>query len=123
MSSLPLGAARYFRSAIFSSVPRGQKRDHRLRSDVWSRIHVLDGALALIAADNDQRKAARGPAREGDQIVHAGELVDVEPGILHHIEPVGADVRFVVHLYRMPPRDLLRNDLARWENEGGRPQS
>lgn len=121
MSSLPLGAARYFRSAIFSSVPRGQKRNHRLRSDVWSRIHVLDGALALIAADSGQSRRRGLP--EPDQIVHAGELLDVEPGILHHLEPVGDDVRFVVHLYRVPPRDLSRNELARWENEGGRAQS
>jgi tellurite resistance-related uncharacterized protein len=107
MSSLPLGAARYFRSAIFSTVPRGQKRDHRLRFDVWSRIHVLDGALALVA----------GKASQGN-VVHAGELLDVEPGVLHHLEPLGSDVRFVVHLYRVAP-DSTRADIARWENEGG----
>jgi tellurite resistance-related uncharacterized protein len=107
MSSLPLGATRYFRSEVFSTVPQGQKRDHRLRCDVWSRIHVLDGALTLVA-----EKSVLG------NVVHAGELVDVAPGMLHHLEPSASDLRFVVHLYRVVP-DSTRNDLARWENEGG----
>jgi tellurite resistance-related uncharacterized protein len=108
MSSLPLGATRYFRSGVFSTVPRGQTRDHRLRFDVWSRIHVLDGALTLVAG-----KGGAG------NVAHAGELLDVEPGMLHHLEPVASDLRFVVHLYRVPS-DATRNDVARWENEGGK---
>lgn len=110
MSSMPLGAARYFRSAIFSAIPPGQKREHTLRRDVWSRIRVLAGALTVVTGRNRNSKA-----------VHAGELLDVEPGVPHHLEPsAGSGVEFVVHLYRVCP-DTTRDDVARWENEGGSP--
>jgi mannose-6-phosphate isomerase-like protein (cupin superfamily) len=109
MSSLPLGAARYFRSAIFSAIPPGQEREHTLREDVWSRIRVLAGALTVVSGRN--RKSA----------LRAGELLDVEPGVPHHLEPSESGVKFVVHLYRVWP-DTTRDDVARWENEGGSPQ-
>lgn len=110
MSSLPLGAARYFRSAIFSAVPRGLEREHTLRMDVWSRIRVLDGALTVVTGPSGTSNA-----------LHAGELLDVEPGVPHHLEPSGPAVKFVLHLYRVWP-DTTRDDVARWENEGGSPQ-
>lgn len=110
MHSLPLGAARYFRSAVFSAVPPGQRREHTLRSDVWSRIRVLEGSLTVVAARERSRS-----------VVRAGELLDVEPGVPHHLESSGSEVSFVVHLYRVWP-DGMRNDVARWENEGGSPQ-
>lgn len=110
MSSLPLGASRYFRSAIFAAVPRGQEREHTLRQDVWSRIHVLDGSLTVVSGRYRKRQRLR-----------AGELADLEPGVSHHLEASGPDLQFVVHLYRVWP-DTTRDDLARWENEGGSPQ-
>lgn len=108
MATLPLGALRYFQSGVFSAIPRGQHRDHRLRFDVWSRIRVLDGTLSLV--------------RRGGlpSVAHAGELLDVEPGLTHHLEAAGPDLKFVVQLYRTRP-DTTRIDVARWENEGGSP--
>lgn len=110
MSSLPLGAVRYFRSAIFSAIPPGQEREHTLRQDVWSRIRVLAGALTVVTGR--QRK---------NNALHAGEVLDVEPGVPHHLERAGTGLKFVVHLYRVWP-DTTRDDVARWENEGGSPQ-
>jgi quercetin dioxygenase-like cupin family protein len=107
MHSLPLGAVRYFRSEVFSAVPHGQYREHSLRYDVWSRIRVLDGALTMVTRGKKPR-----------EIVHAGDLFDVEPGVPHHLEAVGPSVSFVVDLYRVWP-DTMRIDIARWENEGG----
>lgn len=109
--TLPLGAACYFRSDIFSAVPHGQRRDHALRWDVWSRIRVLDGALRVITL---------APARD-DVLLRSGDLFDVQPGVCHHLESAGPGVNFVVHLYRVFP-DTTRGDIARWENEGGRVQ-
>ena len=111
MPSLPLGASRYFRSAVFSTVPRGQRRDHSLRFDVWSRIRVLDGSLKLVRGQDGQTN-----------VVRAGELVDVEPGMLHHLEPAEAELKFVVHLYRVAP-DSTREAVSRWEDEGGSVQN
>ena len=109
MATLPLGALRYFQSGVFSGIPPGQHRDHSLRFDVWSRIRVLDGTLRLVPRGGQPR------------VVHAGELLDVEPGLMHHLETTGRDLRFVVQLYRTWP-DTTRIDVARWENEGGTPQ-
>jgi quercetin dioxygenase-like cupin family protein len=110
VSALPLGAARYFRSAIFSAVPPGQERAYTLRPDVWSRIHVLDGSLTVIRGHDAQSNT-----------LQAGELLDVEPGVPHRLEAPGSDVKFVMHLYRVWP-DTTRDAVARWENEGGAPQ-
>lgn len=109
MHAIPVGAKRYFKSHPLSAVPRGQRREHKLRSDVWSRIRVIDGSLALVDACSHARS-----------IVGTGEQIDVEPGISHHLEPIGPQVRFVVQLYRFRSDALASDDVARWENEGGR---
>lgn len=106
MQAIPLTATPYFRSRIMSKLPRGLRRKHVLRAGTWLRIRVLDGALSLVDDSEHERS-----------LCTKDTSASVAPGVLHHAEGAGRPVRFQLELYRVAPQ--AREDLARWENEGG----
>ena len=110
MQTLPSNATRYFRSRELSELPRGMRRQHSLREGVWIRLHVLDGALALVDDTHNERV-----------ICERGASTDIPPSVRHHAEPSGPDVRYTVELYRLGRGVAPGDDEGRWEDEGGHP--
>lgn len=71
------------------SVPRGLLSRHMLKPGAWALIHVEAGRL---------RYRIHGPFDE-DQILEAGSIAVVLPGVEHEVEPLGP-VKFFVEFYR-----------------------
>ncbi len=92
--SLPDGLEHYRSTADFTevSLPDALRRDHNTKAGIWGLIQVAEGRLAYRITD-----ARRAPV---ERVLAPGEAPGVvEPGMLHHVEPLGA-VRFRVDFYR-----------------------
>jgi hypothetical protein len=80
-----------------------------MRHGTWSRVHVLDGALAVVD-----------DARHDRHVLFRGEWFDLPPGVDHHVEPWGPRVRFFLDLFRVEPQESTGDAaIMRWEGEGG----
>ena len=72
-----------------TTVPAALLAAHRVGPEVWGRLHVRAGRVRFVFEAD--------PA--GAVELATGEHVDIPPGELHHVEPLG-DARFVVEFYR-----------------------
>lgn len=95
MKAIPDGAVAYKRTKEFTeeTVPAGLLREHSTKAGVWGRIHVLEGSLSYTILEPEIEVHALCPGTDGV----------VEPGVVHHVEPVGA-VRFFVEFSRLPEK-------------------
>ena len=89
---LPASFVAYKRTPEFdeTTVPAGLRRDHSTKVGVWARIVVIHGRLRYCV-----------DALNTDVELSQDRTGVVVPGVLHHVEPVGA-VRFYVEFYRAP---------------------
>jgi len=67
------------------SLPDALRRNHRVASGRWGRLHVTSGALRFVAATEPPT----------DVIVVAGGAQGIPPDLEHHVEPRGP-VRFAI---------------------------
>ena len=74
MGSLPIDAEHYHRSPVLGEVPLGQRRIHQMRAGIWSRVSVVEGAIAVVDDVHHARHDVGG-----------GESFDVAPGLAHHV--------------------------------------
>ena len=88
---LPAGYVAYRRTAEFteSTVPRALLSRHTTKPGVWAQIHVLEGSLRYRLLE---------PLVE-EQLLTAGSIGIVLPGLEHEVEPLGP-VRFFVEFHR-----------------------
>lgn len=93
MQSLPPDLVSYQRTPEFTeaTIPRGLRQRHTTKAGVWGRIRVLGGRLRYVILE---------PQRE-EQILSPEAPGVVEPGVPHHVEPLG-EVRFFVEFLRRP---------------------
>jgi len=86
---IPDGAREYRRTATFTetTLPAGLRADHRTRAGTWARIVVEEGRV-------DYHVRGRVHA------LCAGDAGIVEPGVPHHVVPVG-EVRLHVEFWRV----------------------
>jgi tellurite resistance-related uncharacterized protein len=91
--SLPPGLRAYRRTSDFTevSVPKGLLKAHSTKPGVWGLIHVCEGQLTYLVADDRRVSTERALTPETGPGV-------VEPGILHEVRPEGK-VRFCVEFF------------------------
>lgn len=88
MKTLPTHVAAYKRTPRFTqdTIPAGLLRDHRTKENVWALIHVESGKLQYTICDAEVHLLTPD---------HPGV---VEPGVAHHVTPLGK-VAFFVEFY------------------------
>ncbi len=94
-TKLPDGLQSYKRTPTFTQadIPVGLLKDHCTKDGTWGLIHVEEGRLRYVVTD------ARRPQDETVLTPQDAPGI-VEPGILHHVEALGA-VRFHVEFLRL----------------------
>lgn len=90
MKTLPPNVLAYKRTPEFDevSVPAGLLDNHRTKTGVWGKIVVLEGRLRYTIYE---------PREE--TLLDTSTPGIVEPGVLHHVTPLG-QVRFYVEFYK-----------------------
>ena len=93
LEEIPEGLEKFSESPIFDqdTTPDALKQDHQVKSGVWGRLVVFDGALEYLVA---------GTPEIARRIEATGHAI-IEPEQLHSVRMIG-DVRFQVEFYRQP---------------------
>lgn len=88
--SLPDGVEAYKKTAIFDqkSLPEGFRKNHNTKQGVWAVIHVLEGKLRYVIAD-----------QSGEQILTPENKGIIFPEQIHRVEAIGK-VSFYVEFHR-----------------------
>ena len=71
------------------TMPAALRRDHRLASATWGRLHVVDGILRFVAST----------APPTDVVLVAGDVQSIPPEVVHRVEPSAA-ARFLIEFRR-----------------------
>ena len=90
---LPEGLESYQRTPGFDqdSTPAGLTREHRTKTGVWGRIHVLEGKLQYVRRGEPGQQQTLEPGTPGI----------IAPDSPHHVALSGS-VRFYVEFLRVP---------------------
>lgn len=72
------------------TVPVGLRRDHRVGAGTWGLLHVVAGEVRFQARTTPPT-----------DVVVAGRMQPIPPGVEHHVEPT-SDARFYVEFLRPP---------------------